>query len=75
MSRVYTALSSIHGTGVFSSDCFCKSPGCRKRHLSGFFHLPVDVQGRYLALLDDWFVAEHRVEVDALKRRIDEVLR
>jgi hypothetical protein len=26
-------------------------------------------------LLDDWFVAEHLVAVDALKRRIDEVLR
>jgi hypothetical protein len=37
--------------------------------LSGFFRLPVDVQVRYLALLDDWFVAEHRDEVDALKRR------
>ena len=32
-------------------------------------------QARYLALLDDWFVAEHREEVEILKRRIDERLR
>ena len=32
-------------------DCSYKSPECRKRHLSGFFHLPSDVQARYLPLL------------------------
>jgi uncharacterized protein len=65
----------INGDGDTEWDCFCKSPGCRKRHLSGFFHLPVAVQARYLALLDDWFTAEHRDEVDALKRRIDDAPR
>jgi hypothetical protein len=39
------------------------------------FYLPVDLQARYLALLEDWFVAEHRHEVDALKRRIEAALR
>ena len=80
MSRVYTAESATHGTGVFSSarlgdgetlwDCSCGSPACRRRHFSGFFHLPVEVQARYLALLEDWFVAGHRDEVEALKRRV-----
>jgi hypothetical protein len=61
----------VNGDGDTAWDCSCGSPACRKRHLSGFFHLPVDVQARYLALLDDWFVAEHRDEVDGLKRRVE----
>ena len=61
----------INGDGDTAWDCSCRSPECRKRHLSGFFHLPVDVQARYLALLEDWFVAEHREEVEILKRRIE----
>ena len=61
----------INGDGDTAWDCSCGSPACRKRHLSGFFHLPVDVQARYLALLEDWFVAEHRDEVEILKRRIE----
>lgn len=50
----------------------CGSPTCRRRHRSGFFHLPTTVQARYLALLDDWFIAEHPSEVDALKRQISQ---
>ena len=64
----------VNGDGDTAWDCSCKSRECRKRHLSGFFHLPVDVQARYLALLEDWFVAEHREEVEMLKRRIEEGL-
>jgi GNAT superfamily N-acetyltransferase len=63
----------VNGDGDTVWDCSCKSPECRKRHLSGFFHLPVDVQARYLALLEDWFVAEHRDEVEMLKRRIEAI--
>ena len=61
----------VNGDGDTAWDCSCGSPACRRRHLSGFFHLPVDVQARYLALLEDWFVAEHREEVEALKRRVE----
>jgi hypothetical protein len=32
-------------------------------------------QARYLALLEDWSVAEHREEVKILKRRIEDGLR
>lgn len=64
----------LNGDGDTAWDCSCKSPACRKRHLSGFFHLPMGVQARYLALLEDWFVAEHRDEVGILKRRIEEWL-
>jgi GNAT superfamily N-acetyltransferase len=61
----------VNGDGDTEWECRCDSPACRKRHLSGFFHLPDQVQARYLALLDDWFVAEHRDEVEALKRRVE----
>jgi GNAT superfamily N-acetyltransferase len=61
----------VNGEGETGWFCTCGSPACRKHHLSGFFHLPIDVQARYLALLEDWFVAEHRDEVDSLKRRIE----
>jgi hypothetical protein len=43
----------------------------RNRQLSGFFHPPEGVRARYLALLDDWFIAELRGEVEALKRRLE----
>ena len=58
----------LNSVGDTAWDCTCGSPVCRKHHLSGFFHLPVEIQARYLALLEDWFVAEHREEVEALKR-------
>ena len=61
----------INGDGDTAWDCFCQSPVCRKRHLSGFFHLPIGVQARYVALLEDWFIAEHQDEVEILKRWID----
>ncbi len=65
----------INSDGDTAWDCTCGCPECRKRHVSGFFHLPVDVQARYLALLEDWFVGEHREEVKILKRRIEAGLR
>jgi uncharacterized protein len=64
----------VNGDGDTAWDCSCKSPKCRNHHLSGFFHLPVDIQARYLALLEEWFVAEHWEEAEALKRRIEEAL-
>jgi uncharacterized protein len=65
----------LNSDGDTAWDCSCGSPECRRHHLSGFFHLPVDVQARYLALLEDWFVAEHQEEVEALKRKVDKGLR
>ncbi|APW63340.1 hypothetical protein BSF38_04904 [Paludisphaera borealis] len=50
--------------------CSCDSSDCRKLHLSGFFHVFQAVRYRYLALLDDWSIAENQDEVDALKRQI-----
>jgi SET domain-containing protein len=65
----------INGDGDTTWDCSCGSPECRRHHLSGFFHLPLQVQARYLALLEEWFVDQHRDEVGALKRRVQEGLR
>jgi GNAT superfamily N-acetyltransferase len=59
----------VNGDGDTAWDCSCKSPACRRQHLSGFFHLPLYLQSRYLALLEGWFVAEHRDEVEILKRQ------
>ena len=64
----------INGDGDTVWDCSCGSPECRRHHLSGFFHQPMDVQARYLALLDDWFVADHLEEVEILKRKIERLV-
>jgi SET domain-containing protein len=48
--------------------CNCGSPRCRRVVPSSFFELPVRTQLEYLPLLNDWFVAEHRAEVEALRR-------
>jgi uncharacterized protein len=61
----------INGDGDTEWSCSCGGPNCRKRHLSGFFHLPEGVKVRYLALLEDWFIAEHRGEVEALKAQLN----
>ena len=65
----------VNGDGDTAWDCSCGSPACRRRHRSGFFHLPEEVQARYLALLEDWSVAQHREGVEILKRRVEEELR
>lgn len=65
----------VNGDGDTPWECSCGSPECRRQHLSGFFQLPLVIQARDLALLEDWFVAEHRDEVEALKRRVEEGLR
>jgi uncharacterized protein len=41
----------LNSEGDTAWNCSCGSSQCRRRHLSGFFHLPVDIQVRYLALL------------------------
>jgi uncharacterized protein len=48
--------------------CNCGSPRCRRVVPSSFFELPLENQLEYLPLLNDWFVAEHREEVEALRR-------
>jgi hypothetical protein len=49
--------------------CNCGSPRCRRTVVSSFFELPLAWQLEYLPLLNEWFVREHREEVEALRRR------
>jgi uncharacterized protein len=62
----------LNSEGDTAWDCNCGSPRCRKRHLSGFFHLPLDVQTRYFALLEAWYLEEHRVEIAKLQERVND---
>lgn len=48
--------------------CNCGSARCRRVVPSSFFELPVESQLEYLPLLNEWFVNEHREEVEALRR-------
>ena len=55
-----------HGGEVWQ--CNCGSARCRRTVVSSFFELPPEWQAEYLPLLNEWFVAEHRTRVAALKR-------
>ena len=60
----------LNSEGETEWNCHCGSTKCRQRHLSGFFHLPVDVQIRYFALLEPWYLEEHRAEIEELTKLI-----
>jgi hypothetical protein len=61
----------LNSEGETEWNCHCDSTKCRKRHLSGYFHLPIEVQIRYFALLEPWFLEEHRAEIEELKKQVD----
>ena len=63
----YDYIINFHGGVVW--DCNCGSPRCRGFVASSFFDLPLQLQLEYLPLLDEWFIAEHRAKVKALRRR------
>ena len=46
---------------------------CRRTIVSSFFELPVELQLEYLPLLNEWFIAEHREQVEALRNIISAV--
>ena len=60
----------INGFGDEVWQCGCGSTRCRKTIHAGFFHLPLDLQGEYLPLLADWYVAEYCDKVEALRRTL-----
>lgn len=62
----YDYIIDCHGGIVWH--CNCGSPRCRRVVPSSFFELPLEAQLEYLLLLNDWFVAEHCEEVEALRR-------
>jgi hypothetical protein len=50
--------------------CRCGSARCRVIIVSSFFELPAPLQAEYLPLLNEWFVAEHRGRVAALREKL-----
>ena len=61
----YDYIIDCHGGIVWQ--CDCGSARCRKTIVSSFFELPLEWQLEYLPLLNEWFVAEHRAEVERLR--------
>lgn len=56
-----------HGGIVWQ--CSCGSARCRGTIVSSFFELPIEWQLEYLPLLNEWFIAEHREKVEAIRER------
>ena len=65
----YDYMINCHGGDVWQ--CNCGSRRCRGEIVSSYFELPLDLQIAYLPLLDDWFVEEHVVKVDLLRKMVD----
>lgn len=59
----YSINSSNEGTFV----CHCGSKNCRKVYQGNFFKLPRELQIKYLPFLEDWFVEQHKEEIEKLK--------
>lgn len=60
----YDYIVDCHGGEVWQ--CRCGSRRCRGTIVSSFFELPLELQIEYLPLLNEWFVAEHREQVEGL---------
>lgn len=63
----YDYIINCHGGIVWQ--CSCGSTRCRGTIVLSFFELPVELQLEYLPLLDEWFIEEHRENIEALRRR------
>lgn len=58
---------NVNLAGGESWPCSCGAGRCRGETIGTYFGLPRDVQREYLPLLADWFVAQHRERLDALR--------
>ena len=58
----------IDGFGDTVWECNCGSPSCRKTIHSDFFHLPRELQLKYLPYLSDLYKRVYQDKVDALMR-------
>ena len=63
----YDYIIDCHGGIVWQ--CSCGALRCRGTIVSSFFELPVEWQKQYLPLLSEWFIREHREEVEAVGRK------
>jgi hypothetical protein len=57
---------AINGGGDTVWTCHCGAARCRHQIHSDFFHLPDELQRKYLPLLDDWFRRERAAEIERL---------
>lgn len=58
---------SINGYNDGTFKCNCGSKNCRVIYQGSFFKLPKKVQLKYLPYLEDWFIQEHKKEIETLK--------
>jgi len=66
---------SINGDndGIFV--CHCGAHRCRGKYQGSFFKLPWSFQKEYLPYLEDWFIKEHKIELDKLFKNEQKVER
>lgn len=57
---------SMNGDNDGTFDCHCNSDNCRKIYQGNFFKLSINLQKKYLPYLDDWFIEEHKSEIEKL---------
>lgn len=57
---------SINGNNDGTFKCHCGSKNCRQIYQGNFFKLPLKTQKKYLPYLDDWFIKEHKTEIEKL---------
>jgi hypothetical protein len=58
---------SVNGYGEVVWHCSCGAARCRRLIHSDFFHLPLELQKKYLPLLDEWFRKERSHDIAKLK--------
>jgi SET domain-containing protein len=66
----YDYIIDCHGGIVWQ--CHCGSTRCRGTIVSSFFELPLEQQLEYLPLLNEWFIEEHREQIEALRKHYPE---
>lgn len=64
---------SINGDNNGTFVCHCGASRCRGIYQGSFFKLPWSFQKEYLPYLEDWFIKEHKKEVDELFEKAREV--
>src|SRR5262249_32716345 len=60
----------INGDGDTVWNCDCGAARCRKTINSDFFRLPLELQRKYLPMLDSWFREERRAEITQLEAKL-----
>jgi uncharacterized protein len=61
---------TINGDNDGTFKCNCGSKNCRQIYQGNFFKLPKDLQLKYLPYLDDWFINDHKKEINSLKENL-----